>query len=565
MTTTVTPQKALIVDDEMTNRLILRSLLKKEGFETIEAVDGKQAVEAYKQDHPDIIFMDVMMPVMDGYEATREIKSLTGNRFVPIIFLTAMTDQESLSACIEAGGDDFLTKPYDKFLLQTKIRAMQRIAGLNKEVQGMYSLMHREQEIAETVFSKAVQSSNIDNPNIRTMIRPAETFSGDMILSAYAPSRNLHLLLGDFTGHGLSSALGALPVSEVFNAMTKKGFDIEAILLALNNKLKSLLPVGMFLGVQLISISHDLEHVKVLNAGMQDLFIIDGQTNEIRYRAKSRGLPLGVIDKIDPKEIIEFFPISNNDKLLLFSDGLTEARNSADEEYGLERLENTITSAEKNGVFDSIITSMEAFGAQTKQADDISLVEVNCIQDLLPELEINEDIKPTLHHFEDKGEWQIVIQFFGSRLQKTNPVPILINHIMELEGLESERQSLFTVLTELFVNALDHGVLDLNSSLKSDPAGFAKYFEERGKRLNQLQSGFVTFNLSVEQEGNIRSIAINVQDSGKGFDYDKKPVTSNDELALSGRGMTLIESLCESLTYLGNGNTVEAIYSWKTS
>ena len=58
--------------------------------------------------------MDVMMPLLDGYEATRQIKAASANRFVPVIFLTAMSDEEALAQCIEAGGDDFLVKPYDK-------------------------------------------------------------------------------------------------------------------------------------------------------------------------------------------------------------------------------------------------------------------------------------------------------------------------------------------------------------------------------------------------------------------------------------------------------------------
>ena len=217
--------KALIVDDEKTNRLILRSLLLKQGYEIVEAADGQQAVDLFHQEQPGIIFMDVMMPIMDGYEATRQIKAAAGNRFVPIIFLTAISDEQALADCIEAGGDDFLVKPYDKLILHSKIRSMQRIALLHREVQGMYGMIKREQEIAESVFLNAIQSSNIDNPYIKHVVRPAGIFSGDMVLSAYSPSRDLYFLTGDFTGHGLLSALGAMPVSEVFSAMTTKGFS----------------------------------------------------------------------------------------------------------------------------------------------------------------------------------------------------------------------------------------------------------------------------------------------------------------------------------------------------
>ena len=109
-------------------------------------------------------------------------------------------------------GDDFLVKPYDKLILQSKIHSMQRIASLNHEVQGMYRMIKHEQEIAESVFINAIQSSNIDNPHIRHIVRPAGIFSGDMVLSAYSPARDLFFMTGDFTGHGLLSALGAMPV-----------------------------------------------------------------------------------------------------------------------------------------------------------------------------------------------------------------------------------------------------------------------------------------------------------------------------------------------------------------
>jgi len=179
--------KALIVDDEKTNRLVLKSLLAKQGYQTIEAVNGQEASDLFHRENPSIIFMDVMMPVLDGYEATRQIKAASANHFVPVIFLTAMSDEEALAQCIEAGGDDFLVKPYDKLILQSKIRSMLRIAVLNREVQGMYSMIHREQEIAESVFVNAIQSSNIENPYIRQVVRPAGIFSGDMVLSAYSP------------------------------------------------------------------------------------------------------------------------------------------------------------------------------------------------------------------------------------------------------------------------------------------------------------------------------------------------------------------------------------------
>lgn len=564
MTPISTPKIALIVDDEMINRLILRSLLKKQGYETIDAENGQIAVDLFRSESPSMIFMDVMMPIMDGYEATRIIKEEAGNRFIPIIFLTAMTDEESLQACIDAGGDDFLVKPYDKFLLQSKIQAMERIVNLNQEVQGMYSRIHREQEIAEQVFINAVEKGNIKNPKIHSIIRPAGTFSGDMILSEYSPSRDIHFLLGDFTGHGLSAALGAMPVSEVFRAMTTKGFTPEEILTGINKKLRQFLPVGMFLGVQLISISHNLDSVTVFNAGMPDLLLVDGKTNQIKHHVKSNSLPLGIIDKLDTREIAQTIELQENDKLILYSDGLTEAWSEDDVEFGLDRLERAITKGTQESVFDTILTSLEDFCGERLQADDVTLIEIICNTELLPVFFAHEHIPAKEHHFESKGDWEYVFSLKDKRLRETNPVPIIINQIMEMEGIETERQSLFTVLTELYVNALDHGVLGLQSSMKSDPAGFALYFKKREQLLDELQHGHVLFHLTLEQNLSIRSIMIRIEDSGEGFNHIDHQQSEQENLTgLSGRGISLIKSLCESLTYFGNGNIAEAIYSWK--
>ena len=557
--------KALIVDDEKTNRLILKSLLVKQGYQTIEAVNGQEAIDQFHRENPSIIFMDVMMPVLDGYEATRQIKAASANQFVPVIFLTAMSDEEALAQCIEAGGDDFLVKPYDRIILQSKIRSMQRIAALNREVQGMYSMIHREQEIAESVFINAIQSSNIENRYIKQVVRPAGIFSGDMVLSAYSPSRDLYFLTGDFTGHGLLAALGAMPVSEVFRAMTTKGFSPEEILAGINKKLKSMLPVGMFFGAQLVVVNHDLEHVRVFNAGMPDVIIVDGETHQIKHRLKSTGLPLGVDAGVDPKEMLQYAPISYNDKILMHSDGLTEARNSKDQEFGDTRLFESIARAPKDQIFDQVFNDLDQFcGSITTQADDVTLVEITCVHDVLPEIEVHDYIKPSTHMIGDRGEWKLSMRFNGSRLRETNPVPILVSHLMEMEELEAERQSLFTVMTELYVNALDHGVLGLDSNLKSDPDGFETYFQTRESRLASLDSGYVIFNLSIEQESNRRSILLRIEDSGKGFDYKNQDYRQLQDTDLSGRGIMLIRDLCESLEYHGKGNIAIARFSWST-
>ena len=209
---------------------------------------------------------------------------------------------------------------------------------------------------------------------------------------------------------------------------------------------------------------------------------------------------------------------------------------------------------------------LEQFCGSRTQADDITLIEITCLPDLLPKISAQQSVPIKEHNFESKGDWEFIFNLKNNRLRETNPVPIIINQIMEMEGIEGERQSLFTVLTELYVNALDHGVLGLDSSLKSDPAGFAMYFQEREKRLANISDGHVIFHLAIEQNEDIRSIMVRVEDSGEGFDFENLSLPDPDShIGLSGRGILLVKNLCESLTYIGKGNISVAIYSWKTA
>ena len=101
----------LIADDSDSDRLLLQRIVQSQGHRTIVAKHGLEAIEAFKFTPPDIVLLDALMPVMDGFDTARYIKAHMGNSFIPIIFLTSLNDAESLARCLEAGGDDFLTRP----------------------------------------------------------------------------------------------------------------------------------------------------------------------------------------------------------------------------------------------------------------------------------------------------------------------------------------------------------------------------------------------------------------------------------------------------------------------
>ena len=124
----------LAVDDNEQNLQLLEEYLDQWGYEVVLARDGREALHRYPQVNPSIIVLDVMMPVMDGYEACSRIKAEPGGRTIPILMLTALTGADDKIRALENGADDFLNKPINKDELRTRIRSLLRIRNLRKEL-----------------------------------------------------------------------------------------------------------------------------------------------------------------------------------------------------------------------------------------------------------------------------------------------------------------------------------------------------------------------------------------------------------------------------------------------
>ena len=122
----------LIADDSEFDRRVLAAIVRSAGFDVAEAADGLQAYDLYETLHPPIVLLDALMPKLDGFEVARRIKASDKGSFTSVIFLTSLTEAQELAACVSAGGDDFLSKPYNEIILRAKLEAMSRVQQLHR-------------------------------------------------------------------------------------------------------------------------------------------------------------------------------------------------------------------------------------------------------------------------------------------------------------------------------------------------------------------------------------------------------------------------------------------------
>lgn len=555
----------LIAEDSAADRLLLSSIVRRQGHEVLTAANGAEAVTVFREQRPQLVLMDAMMPVMDGFEAARQIKALAGDTLVPIIFLTSLSESEGLARCLEAGGDDFLAKPYNQVILAAKIKAMDRLRRLQAtvleqrdQIARHHEYLLNEQRVAKAVFDKVAHSGCLSAPNIRYLQSPYALFNGDLLLAAYTPAGDMHVMLGDFTGHGLPAAVGAMPLAEVFYGMTAKGYGLAETLREMNAKLKRILPVDMFCCATLLCLSFQRQSVEVWNGGMPDGYLHSLASGE-RLALPARHLPLGILQPEAFSDRTEVFPMAVGDRVFLLSDGVIDTPDANEQLFGVKRLQQVFAAnREPDELFEDIEQALHDFRGEAR--DDVSMVQISL-------LDATQLTPPTVV-YSDSGQscpldWSVSFEFRAETLKRFNPLPYLLQLLLEVHGLRARSGALYSVLAELYSNALEHGVLGLDSALKCDAAGFSRYYQQRNARLEALQDGYVRVHLQVSPEGDGGRLTIRVEDSGGGFDIGRAMQQPIDGIRLSGRGLSLIRQLSHNAQWTDQGRTARVEFCWE--
>lgn len=562
----------LVVDDHEYNRELLTYILDDEGYTHLQAANGKEACElCAARNDIDLVLMDVSMPVMDGIQAARQIKQDARDKLIPIIFVTALDDTQVLARCLDAGGDDFVPKPINESVLLAKIKAHSRTRDLYQKLQQAHlqleyhqKVMEREHNIIERIFERGLTRVKTTCDNIKKYTSPMSMFNGDIILEAPSPSGGIYNIIGDFTGHGLAASIGSLPVTEIFYRLTAEQASVGLLARAINKSLVELLPDSMFFCAAITYLDSSGKSLALWLGGMNDVLHVrgEGEGASVR-RIVSAHMPLGILNEEEFDETPELIDLQIADRVYIYSDGVTEMVNPAGEQYGVERVVAMIQNESATSAFEKILSSVRDFHGNDEQDDDISLVEILAAPVLHRERgsEAVVDIK-TQAYAADSFPWQFSMQLRDEELKNNNVIDQIMRFVGGIRGIELHSEKLFTIISELYSNALEHGVLGLDSRMKNSADGFEQYYRLRSQRLDAIQQQFIRVQVEfAKSEPN--QIVFQFSDSGQGFDFASAlaHIPTEVDFLTHGRGLNLLKSLCSVLEYSDGGRSVKAIYS----
>lgn len=409
--------------------------------------------------------------------------------------------------------------------------------------------------IAKHLFDRIDRMGRSDILGLTVWKKTVGSFHGDITLCALRPSGGIHLLLGDFNVGGLSTAVGALPVAEVFYGMTEKGFGLSDIIEEINKKLLFVLPEGIYGSACLMELDRESKLLTVWNGGMPDVLVMDAQSN-VKHCISSTHIPLGLEDTQTSDLDTVFMEVEAGDRVFLCSDGMVNAENNQGTKFGQDKVNQLIT---KDTTLSAITHAIDDYVADDGLTDDITLVKLDI--SAIQKSDITSVSSSTASSM-PPAKWQVDFSFSAAVLREVDLAPLLLNVLMQTQAPHEHRQRIYTVLAEMCSNALDHGVLGLQSSMKASANGFADYYALRGQRLAELEDAYIKIMLKHEPVDSGGRLTIHVEDSGAGFDYEQFYKDLAENKTFSGRGEGLIRQLCSEYSYIGKGNCAQAVYLW---
>ncbi|HZW25699.1 MAG TPA: SpoIIE family protein phosphatase [Gallionella sp.] len=440
------------------------------------------------------------------------------------------------------------------------VQLQQRLADKIVELEKYRDHNEEDQRLGSFIMAQMLRMDDDLGGRVRRYAMRAEHLSGDVLIAAQTPANAVHVMLADAVGHGLAAAINVLPVCRAFYDLTEKGFSIEQIASDLNELVNQIMPVDRFVSTALLAINYDSRVIEVWNGGVPALRLLD-RSGGLLHSWPSRHLPLGILDAGAFSAKPEILRYEEDCQLYLFSDGLVEACCPRGMLYSDERIAESLASAPHERRFEALIADFKSHLAGCGVHDDVvvAMMDIVAGASQVSESPGSDSRRPASRGTTAAGaDWRVAIKLGANELKYLDTVPLVVQLLSKMNSVKEHHSALFLILSELFNNALDHGVLGLDSGIKRGLEGFERYLELRDERMRALERGEISIEIdSVVIEGR-QAVKIHILDSGDGFDYRAMQAAGGG--SQHGRGIVLTRSLVSRLEYFGKGNEVVAYY-----
>lgn len=399
----------LIVDDDNDIRILLSRTLQKWGHEVVSAKNGMEAWEILKREVINFVISDWMMPVMDGLELCKKIRTAAFPRYVYVILLTAKDEKDELVKGMEAGADDFVVKPFNKGELNVRIRAGERILKLehdleehniklkevNKNLKKAYSVISKDLEAAATIQKSLLPASALTLSGFKFdwLFSPCSFVAGDIFNFFHLDDHHIGFYLLDVAGHGIPAAMTSVTLSRILSPSpyTVRPLKIfipdpphyeiaspEIAIRELNMRFQSEKDAMQYFTMVYGIIDTKTSNVQITLAGHPSPVCLrrDGQALFIG----SGGFPVGMLPDVEYE--VENIELQKGDRLFLYSDGVTECTNEDMEQFSEKRLMNMLKEKKPYSLRDLLADlekSLYRWKGKSEFYDDITLLAVEKI------------------------------------------------------------------------------------------------------------------------------------------------------------------------------------------
>ncbi len=425
----------------------------------------------------------------------------------------------------------------------------------NAALQGFLQANRAEAEMASHIFyNNLLDESSEGLRGFDRYLLSKSDFCGDLTLARYSPSGSIFVLHVDAMGRGLSATVTLLPVTDVFHTMVDKGYALPMIVREMNRKLNYKLPADRFVAASLVEVDLLHEQISVWNGGMPSLYLLNAQ-GEVVNEFHSSHMALGILENNGFDAGVERIALPKEGGIFACSDGLIEQVNSQGEYYGNQRLLSELTMGSQHFMTSHIVASLKSFSGLPNFDDDVSMYFLH-FKELVFFLDQQQLSAKSIRSLQDIHPFRWELTLKGRQIAEQE-VASQCNNLLQQMGMSQPFcQRVFTVVSELSTNAIDHGILGLSSNLKTFDDGFAEYYVQRNKSvLNLAEKDVLHIVLDWQPSGDKPSLLIEIQQTGEGFDADKVLAKSPEDL--SGRGLLLVKRLASSLVFSDYGRLVQ--------